>query len=257
MIFILGGDGFVGSAYVRLLARLDQPLAVINRDNYAQFVGRRCDLLINANGNSKKFMAGRDPMWEFDASTRSVVQALEDFPSETYIQLSTGDVYPRQDSPDLTREDLAIDLASISRYGLHKLLAEYAVRAVHPRHLIFRMGGFVGPGLKKNAIFDLLHDQPLWLSLDSALQFLSTDAAAEMVWAIYQSGLTNQVINLSGAGVVGLGDLARRLGSPSQVQPDARSVRYELSLDRLSAVSPIPVPASQAEVERFLCDLGR
>ena len=215
MIFILGGQGFVGSAYARLFEAEDIPFSVITRQNYPDFIGRRCDVLINANGNSKKFLAEKDPKWEFDASTRSVVHALEDIRSDVYIQLSTGDVYPSQRSPAETLESQNIDSAQLSRYGLHKLIAEFAVKSLHPRHLIFRMGGFVGPGMKKNAIFDLMQGAPIWISPQSQLQFISTDTAARLVWSIYQAGVRGEIVNLGGRGVVKISDVIERLSSRS------------------------------------------
>ena len=57
MIFILGGNGFVGSGLVRACAAQERPYVVLTRENYADYVGQPCDVFINANGNSKKFMA--------------------------------------------------------------------------------------------------------------------------------------------------------------------------------------------------------
>ena len=80
MITIIGGNGFVGSAYARLLAAQGVPHQVVTRENYASLRGGACDVLINANGNSKKFLAAREPLNEFDQSVRSVAQSLE-FPA--------------------------------------------------------------------------------------------------------------------------------------------------------------------------------
>src|SRR5712692_2731904 len=68
MIFVLGGAGFVGSAFVRVAAAAGRECVVIRRDNYREYTGRRCDLLVNANGNSRKPLARQAPLEEFDAS---------------------------------------------------------------------------------------------------------------------------------------------------------------------------------------------
>ena len=44
-----------------------------------------------------------------------------------------------------------------------RYLAEQLVQAVHPRWLVIRMAGFVGLGLRKNAIFDMLTGATVWL----------------------------------------------------------------------------------------------
>lgn len=236
MIYVLGGGGFVGSAYVRMLTELGVPVKAITRANYAELRGSSCAVMINANGNSRKFLSTRDPLWDFDASVRSVVASLEDFKAERYVFLSSGDVYPETHGPSVTREGQAIELGQISRYGLHKYLAEQVVRSVHPSWLVVRMGGFVGEGLKKNAIFDMLTGAPVWLSPESELQFIDTADAARIVWDLVADGQQGEVVNLGAEGVLKIGDFHRAIGSSSTFRADSPIVRYELSLDRLRAL---------------------
>lgn len=233
MIYVLGGGGFVGSAYVRMLAARGLPVKAITRANYDELSGSSCAVLVNANGNSKKFLSTRDPLWDFDASVRSVVASLEDFKAERYVFLSSGDVYPETHTPAVTREDQEIDLGRISRYGLHKFLAEQVVRSVHSSWLVVRMGGFVGDGLRKNAIFDMLTGAPVWLSPESELQFIDTADAARIVWDLVEAGREREVVNLGAEGLLNLGAFHRAIGSSSAFKADAPTVRYELSLDRL------------------------
>ena len=252
MIFLIGGKGFVGSAYARLFEKRRFEYRILTRENIADFRGQSCDVLINANGNSKKFMANREPLWEFDASTRSVAESVEWFDAGCYVHLSTGDVYPDQSTPEVTREDQVIDVERLSRYGLHKYLSEQIVRGTQANWLVFRMGGFVGPGLKKNAIFDMRNDQPVWLAPSSNLQFISTDSAAELVWSVVEGGCRNQIVNLGAQGTVNLGELHERLGSKSEFKPEANHVQFELDLSRLKSVSAIDVPHTRDEVDAFL-----
>ena len=252
MITIVGGSGFVGSACVRLFETRGIAHRVVTRENYDSLKGTSCDVLINANGNSRKFLAAREPLAEFDQSVRSVVRTLEDFHCKTYVFLSTGDVYPDQSNPAVTGEDQRIDPGRQSRYGLHKYLAEQLVRGTQEQWLVMRMGGFVGPGLKKNAIHDMLTGAPVWLAPQSELQFISTDRAAELVWGLLAAGVRNEIINLGATGTVNLGDLHRQIASASQFQPDAPTVRFELSLEKLARLSGAALPRSQDEVEAFI-----
>ncbi|CAN7312976.1 NAD-dependent epimerase/dehydratase family protein [Caulobacter sp. LjRoot300] len=257
MIFIIGGEGYVGSAYPRLFQHLGLEHQVITRANYADFVGQRCDVLINANGNSKKFMADRDPKWEFDASVRSVLHSLEDIKSDCYIHLSTGDVYPETHSPEVSLESQDIDSRRQSRYGLHKHMAEHLVRSLHPRWIVMRMGGFVGPGMLKNAVFDMLNAQPVWLTPDSELQFISTDTAARLVWRLYENGVGQETVNLGARGVVRIGDLHARLQTGSPFADQARRIRFEISTDKLARLTGVSLPSSADEVEAFFLTEGR
>ena len=209
-------------------------------------------MLINANGNSKKFVSDRDPLFDFDASVRSVMLSLTSFTCDTYVLLSSGDVYPDQSSAKLTAEDSLIRPEDISRYGLHKFLAEQLVRGHHRNWLIMRMGGFIGPGLKKNAVFDMMNDQPVWLAPDSELQFIHTDHAAELVWSLLQHGIRNEIVNLGAEGLVNIGALHKRMGSSSQFVDPPRHVRYEISLDKLRRLAGKPLPHSETDVLTFL-----
>jgi nucleoside-diphosphate-sugar epimerase len=255
MIFILGGDGFVGSAYARLLAKRRIEHRVINKKNYDEYRGAACDVLINANGNSKKFLSNSDPLLDFDMSVRSVAVSLTAFSAHRYVLLSTGDVYPDSTSPASTHEDQLIDIALLSRYGQHKFLAEQLVRGAHKNHLIVRMGGFVGPGLRKNAVFDMINGNPVWLSAESRLQFISTDRAAALVWRLVEQDVQGEVVNLGARGVVHLAELHRRTKSNSEFKPDAPLIRYELDLTKLTSLAASQIPTSISEVETFVADI--
>ena len=251
MIYIVGGNGFVGSAYARYCAAAGLAHQVISRANFADFAGTRCDLLVNANGNSRKMLADREPLDEFRQSVLSVAETLSAFQAASYVFLSSGDVYPDQSWPAVSSEDQVLTPGQSSRYGLHKRLAEELVMGSHKEWLVVRMGGFVGPGIKKNAVFDILTGGPVWLAPDSALQFIHTDSAAGLVMGLAQDGVRRQVINMGSLGVIRLGDLHTSVNSSSAFKEDAPVVRFELSLKKLESLSRLPVPDTAAEVMKF------
>lgn len=250
MHFILGGTGFLGSAVVRMLERRGEPYVVITRDNYADYKGQRCDVFINANGNAKKFLAQREPMTDFDASTRSVRASLEDFDCGTYVYFSSVDVYPDPSKSDATGEDSILDVSAQIPYGFHKYLAEQCVRHRAERWLIPRFGGFVGPGLQKNAVFDILAGQPLWVDARSAFQFLSTDDTAEIVFALLEQQITNQVFNVCGRGQISVDDMLRISGRDVPVQPGSPVITYDVNISKLEQV--IEVPSSYDSVRAYM-----
>lgn len=55
-IFLLGNKGFLGSFLEKDL-NLNFDVYGINRKNYSKYLNKKCDIFINANGNSKKFLA--------------------------------------------------------------------------------------------------------------------------------------------------------------------------------------------------------
>jgi nucleoside-diphosphate-sugar epimerase len=241
-VFLIGGAGFVGSAFARLLARRGEDFHILERDTYLNYTGQSCDLLINANGNSVKMLGTRDPMADFDGSVRTVRASLVDVKAARYIHISSCDVYPDCSRPEWTLESAAPELTRQSPYGFHKWLAEQCVRHAAPDWLIFRMGGFIGPGLRKNAIFDILHGGPLWLDPESELQFLSTDRCAEIVLDLaLRADLHNEVFNLCGRGVVRLAEVMAAAGRPDiPVNPGSPRVRYEVSIEKIARYADIP-----------------
>jgi nucleoside-diphosphate-sugar epimerase len=255
MIYIIGGNGFVGSAFVRYCETRGIPHVVLSRHTYHRYVGTQCDVLINANGNSKKYFPRDNPVGDFDQSVRSVRASLVDFAARHYVQLSSCDVYPDCSSPATTNEALIPDVTRQSPYGFHKYLAEQCVRHASPCWLIVRLGSMVGPGLKKNPIFDILNRKPLWLDPASDLQFLHTDAVARIVFSLIDHRLSGQVINVCGKGVISLGEVMEISGNSVPVQADSPRVRYEVCIQKLSQIQP--VPDSRETVRQFVGEYAR
>jgi len=251
-VYVMGGAGFVGSAYVRLFEGLGIKCSVIDRNNWGSFKDKKCDVFINAAGDSSKINARKNPQKSFQDNVEATARSLEFFSYDTYVLLSSGDVYSDQFSPQLTHEDTAINQKAQSRYGLYKHLAELLVQGEAKRWLILRMGGFVGEGLKKNAVYDMLHDMPVWLSPQSSLQFINTDRAAGLVWKLISMGVANEIVNLGAKGLVNLGELHQACGSKSIFQKNAPTISYELNLDKLVEYLGNDVPTSKSEVMSFI-----
>jgi nucleoside-diphosphate-sugar epimerase len=243
-ILILGGRGFVGSAFVRYCEKLKLECRIVEKDDYESHKGASCDILINANGNSVKFLGNENPRAEFDASTVSVFDSLRDFTFKKYVYLSTCDVYHDCRTPDATREDTAIDLTKISNYGLHKHLSEQIVRHYAKDWLIFRCSGFVGPGLRKNGIYDILNKKPLYVDLASQYQYLPTDSLAEIVVSLARTGLGGDVFNIGGDGLVSLKEVADQVPGfvPKFAINPPRLERYATSLEKLKKHTSLPAP---------------
>ena len=256
MIYVIGGNGFIGSAFARLFDAENIPHAIITRENFSQYKNTSCDILINANGNSKKYLAEQAILEEFDASVVSVLNSLVSLGYQKYIYLSTGDVYPSQESALDTNEALSIDITRQSNYGFHKYLAEQLVRHYAKNWLIFRMGGFVGPGLKKNAIFDMRTNSPLWISLESELQFICTDTAARIIYDIAVKPVTKEIFNICGKNTVLLSDLYRDIKSTSPVKMDAKKIKFELSTYKLEAFIQTSLPSSEDEIRKYIEECG-
>ena len=249
LIYILGGKGFVGSAFVRFCKKKNLEFEIIDRQNYDSFKGTKCDIFINANGNSSKILAANEPSKDFELTVTSVQKSIDDFKSNKYILLSSCDVYPDCSSPNFTNEDSNIDVSKQTTYESHKHQAEQHVIQKVKDWLIIRMGGMVGDGLEKNAIFDILHGGPLWLDPQSELQFMNTDDVVKIVFELNDRGPHNQIINVCGDGLVKLQNIIDIVG-PINVKPDSPKVKYDVNIEKLKKITT--VPNSMENVKNFV-----
>jgi len=87
-----------------------------------------------------------------------LIAHLETVTCQTFILISTVDVFK---SPIGVDEDTPVDETGLHPYGLHRRLLEKFVQSHFANHLIVRLPGLVGPGLRKNVIFDFLNDNNL------------------------------------------------------------------------------------------------
>lgn len=240
---VIGGQGFVGSAFVRYLQKEKIDHCVIEKGNYSHCIDKKFDVLINANGNSKKFLAIENPKQEFSETVSSVHKSLLDFKYSLYVHCSTVDVYNSFQDPAFNSENATINISSISKYGLHKLLAEILVRNYAKAWLILRFGGFVGPGLKKNSIFDILNNLPLRVNIDSAYQYLPTDFAAKAVFQLISKGFVNEIFNLCGNGVISIREIITSLFPNYEIRyfiDNPIIERYEISIEKIKQEMNIP-----------------
>ncbi len=241
---VLGGKGFVGSAVVREASRRGYEVLVVDKDEYAEAVGTSCDVLVNANGNSRKYLAAQDPSLEFDLSVRSVVKSLQDFKAGLYVHLSSIDVYPVVNDPAGNSETAEIECAKLSPYGFHKYMAEQLVQRYAANWLIVRMAGFVGEGLKKNSIFDLLNGQPLRVHPDSEYQYLNSRDMASVIFTLVEKGLSKEIFNVAGDGVIAIRDVAAMIPDCSpRLEQGLQRERYEVNLDKIKQHAAIPKTA--------------
>lgn len=78
--------------------------------------------------------------------------------AKRFVLISTIDVYPNPIDVD---EETDLSTLSNHDYGVHRFRVEQFVREKFQRHHVLRLPGLFGPGIKKNVIFDLLHNNCL------------------------------------------------------------------------------------------------
>ena len=253
---VLGGHGFAGSALVREARARGYQVTAVGRAEYDAAKGSRCHLLINAAGNSRKYLAQSDPPLDFDQSVASVLHSLLHFKANRYMLLSSVDVYPGVADPARNREDRPIDPARISPYGLHKHLAELLVRHHFPQALILRLGGMVGAGLWKGPVFDLLTGAPLRVHPDSTYAYVNTRDMASIAFDLLDREITSETLNVAGRGVISVRELAGCIPGARLPEDVAHLSVERYDINTRALANYVPVPATRDVIDGFLADLA-
>lgn len=148
---LVGYTGFVGGTLHRA-RRFD---VLINSKNADDLRGSAFDLVIHAGVPSVKWIANKDPAAD-RAAIESIHGVLATMKIRELILISTIDVYPDPAAP--SDENAGIEPARNHAYGRHRFELEQWVRGLFANVRIVRLPALFGEGLKKNVVFDLLHD---------------------------------------------------------------------------------------------------
>jgi dTDP-4-dehydrorhamnose reductase len=150
---LIGFSGFVGSTLLK-----QAPFESLYRStNICDIEGRSFDTVVCAGAPAQKWIANREP--EADRQKiDGLIAHLKTIQCKSFILISTVDVFSESKGVD---EESPIDESGLHAYGLHRRLLENFVERQFSNHLIVRLPGLVGPGLRKNVIFDFLNDHNL------------------------------------------------------------------------------------------------
>ena len=150
---LIGYSGFVGGTLLKQ-ASFD---ALYRSTNIADIDWGNFATVVCAGAPAQKWIANREP----DADREKIeglIAHLKTITCETFVLISTVDVFGVPLGVD---EDTPVNTDGLHAYGLHRRQLEAFVQSHFPKHLIVRLPGLVGPGLRKNVIFDFLNDNNL------------------------------------------------------------------------------------------------
>ena len=161
---LIGHTGFVGGNL-----RAQAPFTdFYNSKNIDSIAGRDFELVVCAGAPAAKWIANREPDRD-RAALQRLIEPLGQVRARRFVLISTVDVFPRPIEVD---ESSSIDRAECHAYGRHRLELEDFVQGRFQERLIARLPGLFGPGLKKNVIYDFLHDNELEkIHQDGSFQF--------------------------------------------------------------------------------------
>lgn len=161
---LIGYTGFVGSN----LCRQGDFTDFFNSSNIGDIAGQTYDEIWCAGVRAVKWQANKNP--EADkASIEPLLNALKTAHADRFVLISTVDVFMQPSGKD--ESHLPVE-EGLHPYGLHRLAVEKFVTEKFPRHHIVRLPGLFGKGLKKNIIYDFLHNNQVEkIHCDARFQF--------------------------------------------------------------------------------------
>lgn len=150
---LIGYSGFVGSTLLKQKAFG----ALFRSTNIDQIGDQPYGQVICAGAPAQKWIANRDPAADRE-KIDDLIGHLSRIQCDSFVLISTVDVFKQPLGVD---ETTAVDAEGLHAYGANRYRLEQFVREHFANALIVRLPGLVGPGLRKNVIYDLLNDNNL------------------------------------------------------------------------------------------------
>lgn len=216
---LIGFSGFVGSTLLKQTT-FD---ALYRSTNIADIENNTFDTVVCAGAPAQKWLANKEP--ESDRQKiDGLIAHLKTINCKTFILISTVDVFKK---PIGVNESSPIDTDGLHAYGLNRHHLELFVEQHFERFLIVRLPGLVGPGLRKNIIFDFLNNNNLQ-SIDSRgiFQFYPMINLWFDIQTALKAGL--KLIHLTGA-PLRVADVALQgFGVNFDQQLEGKAARYDM-----------------------------
>lgn len=179
---LIGYTGFVGS---NLLAQMKFD-DLYNSKNIQDIKDKEYDVVYCAGAPAAKWIANQKPTEDLH-SVCSLIDSIREVKTKRFVLISTVDVYK---SIIDVNEDSFINLSNHHAYGTHRRMIETFVSERFENFNIIRLPGLLGDGLKKNIIYDFLHDNETFkIHSEAVFQFYSLDTLVEDIQKVIENNI--------------------------------------------------------------------
>lgn len=180
---LIGYTGFIGSILAKQFDFADS----YNSKNIHTIQDKTYDLIVSVGTSSLKWKANQegDKDWE---GIQKLIKPLKTVTAKRFVLISTVDVYPH---PKKITEDYPLTEQEIKQpYGRNRFLLEEFIRKQFSQVTVMRLPQVFGPGLKKNFIYDITHNNALdFTHKDSMFQWYN----AEHLWQDIQLSISHNL----------------------------------------------------------------
>jgi dTDP-4-dehydrorhamnose reductase len=159
---LIGHTGFLGTNLLTQTTFTD----LYNSKNIHEIQGKDYDLVVSAGNSSVMWKANLEPETDLK-NIQSFMNLTSKINAKHFVLISTIEVY---DNPQQVDEDSQIDQSKLKPYGKHRYMLEEFVKDHFKTHTIIRMPNLYGLHLKKNFVYDLIHNNRLDLTHKDNIQ---------------------------------------------------------------------------------------
>lgn len=146
---LIGYTGFVGGNIDTQGTFEDK----YNTSNITGIDGRKYDLVVSAATYAEMWKINQDPEGDL-AQINGLIDHLKTIKATKFVLISTVGVYKEPNGAD---EGTPVETDGLLPYGVNRYHLEQFVQNNFDA-LVVRLPGLFGPGLKKNVIYDLMHN---------------------------------------------------------------------------------------------------
>jgi hypothetical protein len=150
---LIGYTGFVGSS---LIGKLGMNVEYFNSKNIEDMCGKVYKNIYCCGLYAEKWKVNKNPE-EDRAAIKKLTDVLDTVSCEKFFLISTIDVL-EPGTPQSETSDYIITVYSKHAYGVHRREMETWCSSKFKDCFIFRLPALFGPGLKKNALYDMINN---------------------------------------------------------------------------------------------------
>lgn len=180
-IAIVGWTGFVGQTLASKITDAD----MYNSTNIQDLIGKSYKTIFFCGMPAEKWKINQHPAEDYE-NTQRLITILQSVFAERFILISTVDIF----DCSIPQCENGTDFAT-HPYGGHRQLMEEFVREHFPIYNIMRLPGLFGKGLKKNIVYDLIHNNQVnTICPDSSFQWYNIDNIKEDIDVCIDKGFS-------------------------------------------------------------------
>lgn len=206
-IGIIGAKGFVGSEIYKRLGKDHKVYPIYQAGGAGN--KRYYDIVVDANGSSRKYLAEEEPWEDFKKSVESVAYYTMNLNCGKYIYLSSIDA----------------EIPGETNYGFHRKMAEKLVKNYCNRWTIVRLCSVIGPRATKGVVYDILNDKELFVTKNSELQLISAKEVAQKLVSVLTK-YDYEILKFYSTDVIKVSRICSMFGKDSEISPYAEVQVY-------------------------------